>query len=359
MQTTNLNVGLSDAFMVRLSDGNPVAAAAFHRLANAILLTGQPGVIFTDRIPRIAREVDSIFAANVCGEAPLAADESGLLGSLNLVAFAQRGPDGVFTLDEAGLLATTAMAVRFLDDMHDLHHHVSPNLAANSLATRKIGVGVMGFAHLLVLLGVPYGAQESEAIAARIGHLITQAARAESERLATRRGPFPAWRSELGIPARRNAYLVAIAGTATLALLVGTTGGIEPIFAHVARHRVIGSEFVVLDPLVAYMAHADGHDLDEVAGRLMAGERLEVVCGSMIARLLPTALELSGETHVRVQAAFQKEIDGGISKTINCPAKTTSDQVKKWLRQAYLSGCMGLTIYRDGSLASQPVSRFN
>ncbi|MEX1026871.1 MAG: hypothetical protein WD049_02520 [Candidatus Paceibacterota bacterium] len=357
MRTINMNLGISDSFMVRLSGGDPTAATAFKRLADAVHLTGQPGVVFTDRIPRIACERDAVFAANVCGEAPLAADESGLLGSLNLVAFARRNSVGAFALDEAGLQETTATAVRFLDGMHDLHYHASSRLGANSLATRKIGVGVMGFAHLLVLLGVAYDSPEAEVVAGNIGRLMTKAAQSESERLAALRGSFPAWRPVLGISSRRNACLVAIAGTATLALLVGTTGGIEPIFAHVGRHRVMECEFAILDPLVAYMAQAKGLDPVEVAGRLVGGERLDTVLGPILGRLLPTAIELSGEAHVRIQAAFQREIDGGISKTINCPARTTPEQIGAWVRLAHECGCMGLTIYRDNSLPSQPVSR--
>jgi ribonucleoside-diphosphate reductase alpha chain len=248
------------------------------------------------------------------------------------------------------------MAVRFLDNMHDLHQHSAPSLALNSLGTRKIGVGIMGFAHLLVLLGVPYGSRESEILATQIGSVLFAAAGAESERLAKLRGPFPAWCSELGLPERRNACLSAIAGTATLALLVGTTGGIEPIFSHLAKNRVMGQELLVLDPLVSYVLQDVGFDIAEATSRLLDGECLHEIVGSELADILPIALEIPGDAHIRIQAAFQRQIDGGITKTINCATNTSIDEIGSWVRLAHSKGCMGLTIYRNESLLAQPFS---
>lgn len=357
VRVTNLNAGISDAFMVAVRAHDSGACALMDRLAASIHASGQPGVLFTDRIPRIALDEAAPFAANVCGEAPLAADESGLLGSVNLVQFVEPGPDGHLRLAEERLAQTVRMGIRFLDGMHDVHWHPSPQLRTNSLATRKVGLGIMGFAHLLALLDVRYGSAESLQFADRIGELLMTAARLESERLARVRGPFPAWSPESGDPPRRNATLVAIAGTATLALLTGTTGGLEPIFSHVARHRVIDDELVVLDPIAALFAEERGHTTETVRNRLMAGESLEVILGATAASLLPTASQISGEEHIAVQAAFQRRIDGGITKTINCGPETTVAQIRAWLELAYDDGCLGLTIYRDGSLDDQPVSR--
>ncbi len=232
LATTSLNVGISDDFMAR---DDREAAQKLYMLSRAIHQTGQPGVVFTDRVPRIARDAGAPFATNVCGEAPLAADESGLLGSINLVQCLARGDDGRFAFDEARFTSLVRLAVRFLDGILDLHAHPHPLLRLNSLATRKIGVGVMGLAHFLALLGVRYGDLESIEIATHVAAALSGAAQEESKRLARARGRFPAWHA--GLPVHRNASLAAIAGTSTLALLTDTTGGIEPVFSHVIQLR--------------------------------------------------------------------------------------------------------------------------
>jgi ribonucleoside-diphosphate reductase alpha chain len=350
---TNLNVGASDAFMKRLRAGECQAAGRWREVARHIHQSGQPALVFTDRIPRIAANPDTAFAANVCGEAPLALDEAGLLGSIDLVRCLRPAPDGTIAFDADRFTRLVAISVRFLDGMHDLHEHADESFTSNSRATRKLGVGVMGFAHMLALLGIRYGSPASRALASEIGQLAMQAALAASSELAETRGPFPAWRPGQG-PRRRNACLVAIAGTATLSLLAHTTGGIEPIFAHVQRVRAVGTELLVVDPVVAAFAAERGFSIDEVVNTLAGGASLATVFGDEVAALIPTAGQISGIEHVEVQAAFQRAIDGGISKTINCPASTTAEEIERWMGHAYDAGCMGVAIYRDGSLEGQP-----
>lgn len=357
LQTTSLNVGISDNFMARLDDGDETAAEKFTLLARTIHSTGQPGVLFTDRIQRISRNVEAPFASNVCGEAPLAADESGVLGSINLLRFLEPDGGGGFTFDETRFADVTRLAVRFLDGMLDLHRYAYSELGLNSLATRKIGVGIMGFAHFLSLLGIRYGDRASIMMATRVGSLLSSAARKESERLGQLRGSFPAWRADYGMQPRRNAALTAIAATSTLALLVGTTGGIEPVFSHVTKHRVIGDTIVVLDRVVELFGAMRGIASDVILGRLTAGEPLARILGADVARLVPIAHEISGEDQIEIQAAFQREIDGGISKTLNCSAGTSVNEISRWLRLAYRRDCMGLTIFRDGARSDQPMVR--
>ena len=352
MRNTNLNVGINHAFMERIMAGDVEAVTCLKRIADSIFRTGQPGVIFTDRIPRISA-VETAFAANVCGEAPLAVDESGLLGSLNLSCFLTAGPAG-WVLDESALQASTRRAVRFLDGMHDLHAHPTEALRCNSLATRKLGVGVMGFAHALALLGIRYGSPESEDFAALVGHLLWTSALEESENLGHARGVYPAWQSSHG-PARRNACLVAIAGTATISLLVNASGGIEPIYAHLRRQRVIDRDIIVLDPVVRVFCEAANVPPVDAIRRLSVGEPLNAILPPDRARLLPTALEVTGIEHIRVQAAFQREIDGGITKTINCSYDTSREIIEGWLRLAWEEGLLGCTIYRDGTHSEQPM----
>lgn len=353
LQVTNMNVAIGDAFMSSLD----VDAESMRRLkavARSIHRTGQPGLLFPDRLGRIARDEAAPFAANVCGEAPLAVDESAPLASLNLVRFCRFDGPGFARFDEDAFIRDSRMAARFLDGIHDRQCHGSVAMKLNTMATRKIGVGVMGFAHALILCGIRYGSQESEAFAERVAKLLMSAALAESERLAERFGPYPAWRPEHGTR-RRNAGLVAIAGTATLALIAGTTGGIEPMFSPVWSQNVIGESVRVADPVVLAMLARHGHDRERAEARLLAGEPLREVAGDALADLMPSALDIPGERHIAVQAAFQRHIDCGITKTVNCPSETGEGEILDWIRTAHRSGCLGMTIYREASLENQPM----
>lgn len=353
LKVTNMNVALDDEFMADALQ-SPEKRARLEQVAGSIHRTGQPGIVFSDRVSRIAASAEPVMAANVCGEAPLASDESSPLASLNLVAFCEEHADGAVRLNEPLFEQHVRLAVRFLDGMHDLHCHADGAIAANTAATRKVGVGVMGFAHALMLCGMRYGDPASLAFADRIGLLLARAAMAESTRLAEVLGPYPAWRPEHGAP-RRNAGLVAIAGTATIALIAGTSSGIEPLFSHVWEQLVMGQRICVLDPVVAYLLERRGVAPDDALRRLQAGEPLEAIAGAELAVLMPTATDIPGATHISVQAALQKHIDGGITKTINCPAHTSVGEIRDWLVQAHQSGCMGFTVYRAGSLEGQPM----
>lgn len=355
LSVTNMNVAIDDGFMAAL-DGDAEAMRRLRMVANSIRRSGQPGLLFPGRLGRIAREKASPFAANVCGEAPLAVDESAPLASLNLVRFCRLEETGFATFDEAAFVRDAQIATRFLDGIHDCQCHGSGIMRMNTMATRKIGVGVMGFAHALILCGIRYGSPESEAFAERIAKLLMSAARAESERLARKFGPYPAWSPEHGVR-RRNAGLVAIAGTATLALIAGTTGGIEPMFSPVWSQTVIGKPVRLVDPVVLAMLVRHEHDREDVEARLLAGEPLHEVAGDELADLMPSALDVPGERHIAVQAAFQRHIDCGITKTINCPPETTEEQIVDWIRLAHKSGCLGMTVYREASLENQPMGR--
>lgn len=353
LAVTNMNVALPDQFMASV----PVDEDSRRRLdaiAERIHATGQPGVVFSDRIQRMSRDRDATFAANVCGEAPLAVDESALLASVNLAAFVEQDPAGGRAFDFESFSHCVGLCVRMLDGMHDLQTHASDAIRRNSLATRKVGVGVMGLAHALMLLGLPYGSEVAEAFARQLSKCLYEAACAESRRLASRLGPYPAFDSDDRTPLR-NANLTAIAGTATIALIVGTSCGIEPIISHVTTQRVIESEVRIMDPIVSFLLRERGFDPACVEQRIAKGESLRKVAGDELADLCPTALELPGPIHIRMQAALQSSIDCGITKTVNCRFETSIAEIREWLFQAHASGCMGLTIYRNGSLENQPV----
>lgn len=352
LSVTNMNVALTDEFMASVAI-NEDSQRRLDAIAERIHATGQPGIVFPDRIRRVSRDRNAPFAANVCGEAPLAVDESALLASVNLSAFVKQGPAGR-TFDFASFSHCVGLCVRMLDGMHDLQTHASEAIRRNSLATRKVGVGIMGLAHALMLLGLPYGSEVAEAFARELSKALYEAAHAESQRLASRLGPYPAFDGAGGTPLR-NANLAAIAGTATIALIVGTSCGIEPIHSYVTVQRVIDREVRVMDPVVSFLLRE--HDIDpaEAERRIARGESLRAIAGDELADLCPTALELPGPMHVRMQAALQSSIDCGITKTVNCRTDTSVAEVKAWLLQAHASGCMGMTIYRNGSLENQPV----
>ncbi|WP_276931560.1 hypothetical protein [Elstera cyanobacteriorum] len=355
LSVTNMNVAIDDGFMEAL-DSDAIAMRRLRSVATSIHQSGQPGVLFPGRLSRIAREEAPPFAANVCGEAPLAVDESAPLASLNLVRFCKLNGSGFTAFDERAFVRHAQLATRFLDGIHDYQCHGTGTMRLNTMATRKIGVGVMGFAHALILCGIRYGSPESTVFAERIAGLLMSAVRTESERLARKFGPYPSWRPEHGAP-RRNAGLVAIAGTATLALIAGTTGGIEPMFSPVLSQTVIGKTMRLVDPIVMYMLTNHGIDQGRAEARLLAGESLREVAGDKLADLMPSASDVPGDQHIVVQAAFQRHIDCGITKTINCPSTTTEEQILGWIRMAHSLGCLGMTIYRDGSLDDQPMRR--
>ncbi|WP_287183803.1 hypothetical protein [Paraburkholderia sp.] len=357
LAVTNMNVALSDAFMASLLTDS-VAQQRLDAIAECIHATGQPGIVFPDRITRVSRNVDAPYAANVCGEAPLAADESALLASVNLTAFVTTAQNGGHIFDKAAFERCVALCVRTLDGMHDLQTHASEALRQNSLATRKVGVGVMGFAHALMLLGLPYGSPASLQFARQLSAMLHRAAADESQRLAQSLGAYPAWAPHHG-PARRNANLTAIAGTATIALIVGTSCGIEPVYSHRISQRVIDRDICVMDPVVSFLLREQGIDPMMAERRLAAGESLRQIAGNALADLCPTALDLPGDVHIQMQAALQSGIDCGITKTVNCPSETTVAEIRAWLLQAHASGCLGLTIYRNQSLQNQPMQAAN
>ncbi|NOT15869.1 MAG: hypothetical protein HOP21_09935 [Methylotenera sp.] len=353
LAVTNMNVALTDEFMLSLRNGK-ISQQKFDNIVRKIYTTGQPGIIFPDRIRQISHTENTPFAANVCGEAPLAVDESALLASVNLTSFVSSRNGQMRSFDEDEFQKCVGLCVRMLDGMHDIQTHASDEIRRNTLATRKIGVGIMGFAHALILLGLPYGSQESIQFARNISRILYQSAKAESERLANILGTYPAWKPEHG-SARRNANLTAIAGTATIALIAGTSCGIEPLYSHMINQRVIDQDISCLDPIISLLLSENGINPVDAASRLARGETLRQIAGDAIADLCPTALDLSGEVQINVQAALQSSIDCGITKTVNCSNTTSVNEIKKWILHAHENGCVGLTIYRNQSLKNQPI----
>jgi ribonucleoside-diphosphate reductase alpha chain len=338
------------------------ARRTFTLLSRCAWLSGEPGVLFLDRInaDNPTPQLGSIAATNPCGELPLLPHESCNLGSLNLARFVDRGPNAKHpAIRWDALAAATRAAVRLLDDVIDATAFPLPAVAEATRATRKIGLGVMGFADLLVELGIRYGEPESFALADRVMAHISRESRRASEALAASRGPFPAFAASpaaaAGAPPRRNATTNTIAPTGTLSILAGCSAGIEPLFAPAYERRFLdGRRQAEVHPLFARSLAERGLDDPALAERVAAAGRADVEgIPPELARLFVTAHQVPPPDHVRMQAAFQRHVDSSVSKTVNLPADTSPEQVAELMALAHALGCKGLTVYRDRSREKQ------
>lgn len=371
----NLSVGVSDAFMEAVACGGswtlrdprtrrPVrevsAVQLMAQIAQAAWETGDPGLLFLDAINRgnPTPDVGPIEATNPCGEVPLLPYESCNLASLNLSRMVRQGADGE-VVDWGKLAETARLGVRLLDDMIEVGRWPAAPIEQAARANRKVGLGVMGFAELLIRLGVPYGSERAAALADELMRCIAEAATAASADLALERGVFPNW--ERSIYARdgrqlRNATRTSIAPTGTLSIIAGTSAGIEPLFALAyTRHALEGQELPELNPLFLRYARQHGFDSDELVRNLV---RQGSLAGSdavppAARELFRTALEIAPEDHLRIQAAFQRHTDNSVSKTINLPWSATAADVAAVYRRAWELGLKGITVYRYGSQTEQ------
>ena len=322
---------------------------------------GEPGLCFIDRVnldnptPALGR----LEATNPCGEQPLLPYESCNLGSINLARFVLVNNAG---LDWDRLAWAISMGVRFLDDAVDASYYPIPQVQEITLGNRKIGLGVMGFADALVLLGIRYDSPEAVRFAEKVASFLRQYAHQASEWLAATRGCFPNWAGstwdmENGRP-MRNAACITIAPTGSISILARCSSGIEPIFGVVIRRRALGKEFVEIHPLVERLGRGQGWLTARVRAALLDGTPTNQIQGfpRRLAELLVTAHEVAPKWHVRVQAAFQQYVDNAVSKTVNLPAKAMVAEVDRIFRLAYELGCKGITVYREGSYEEQTLT---
>ncbi len=324
--------------------------------------TGEPGVCYIDRVnegnPTPA--LGAINATNPCGEQPLLDFEACNLGSLNVSKFAL--PDGS-DLDWGAVGQAVGSAVRFLDDVIDANHWPIPRIRDISLGNRKIGLGVMGFGDTLVLLGIRYDSDEAVDFAKRLSRFIQDKAHHASKQLAQQRGCFPnwdgsIWDTEHHTPVR-NATCTSVAPTGSISLIAECSSGIEPIFKPACKRRALdGAEFIQLHPLVEKMGAEQGWLNERVKAELMSGADMSKVQGIPrdLAETFVTAHEIAPEWHVRIQAAFQSNVDNAVSKTVNLPTDATVEDVDRILKLTYESRCKGGTVYRDNSRENQVLS---
>jgi len=321
-------------------------------IAHYAWATGDPGMIFIDAVNRAnpTPQLGPLEATNPCGELPLLPNEACNLGSLRLDAFAREGAIDWERLDRA-----VDLGVRFLDDVIDVSRHPFDTVAAMVRGNRKIGLGVMGFADLLVELGVPYDDPAAVELGERLMARIHARAEAASARLAEARGVFPNWpgsRAAARGLRLRNATVTSIAPTGTLSILAGCAGGIEPFFALAfVRHILDGERLPEANPRFEAALRRSGAWSEALLARVRAegSARRIAEVPAAVARLFPTAYDIAPERHLDIQQAFQRHVDNAVSKTINLPHEATPGDVREIYLSAWRRGLKGVTVFREGS----------
>ncbi|HXI93792.1 MAG TPA: adenosylcobalamin-dependent ribonucleoside-diphosphate reductase [Blastocatellia bacterium] len=398
LNTFNISVAVTDQFMEKAKKGeqydliNPRtrevvsqldARDVLDRIVESAWRNGEPGVIFIDRINRDnpTPELGEIESTNPCGEQPLLPYESCVLGSINLAKFHRDGK-----IDYDRLKKVVALGVHFLDNVIDVSEYQIPQIAEITRLNRKIGLGVMGWADLLILLGISYDSDEAVKLGEEVMGFVSREALDASVELAKQRGAFPRWfqesiykqesihkkggqeqagslrsqeRSQERFQERRNATVTTVAPTGTISLIANCSSGIEPVYSIAYRRLSFESErMTFVHPLFERYARDHGFFSEELMRRVAETGSLHDLpeVPAEAAQVFVTTHEIAPEWHVRMQAAFQKHIDAAVSKTINFPAGATVDDVKRAYLLAHNLGCKGITVYRDGSREKQVLS---
>jgi ribonucleoside-diphosphate reductase alpha chain len=374
----NISVAITDDFMQKLASAQeydlidphtqkPVqrlsAKEVFELIVKQAHKNGEPGVIFIDRMnefnptPKLGR----YESTNPCGEQVLLPYESCDLGSINLAQMHKRSGSR-YEIDWEKLKEVTHLAVHFLDNLIDVNKFPIPQIEKSTKLTRKIGLGVMGWASLLIRLRIPYNSEEAVALAEKVMSFILSEAVKKSQQLAQTKGVFPAFKGSIydkkeGGIKLRNATLTTIAPTGTISIIAGPcSSGIEPLFAVSYYRNVMDNDKLVeVEPLFEEIARERNFYSRKLMEKIAESASIQEVEGipEDIKTIFVTAHDISPEWHVRMQAAFQKYVHNATSKTINFPHQATIDDVRKAYLLAYESGCKGITIYRDHSRQEQ------
>lgn len=359
---------------VYMKDGKPVRLKAreiFQQIVEHAWKTGEPGLMFLDKmnegnpIPKVG-----LFeSTNPCGEQPLLPYESCNLGSINLSRMVKAIVDAEkkdklfsYEIDWDKLSDVIGLAVHFLDNVIDANRYPLPDIDYNTKQNRKIGLGVMGWADMLVQLGVPYNSDEAVQLGEEVMEFIQTRSHQASSHLAQKRGNFPNWEKstyyDKKIP-MRNATVTTIAPAGTISIIAGCSSGIEPLFAvSYVRNVMDQTKLLEVNPYFEKEAKSKGFYSKELMEETAEGNSIQEMSGipDEVKRIFVTSHDVSPTYHVRMQAAFQKYTDNAVSKTINLPNKATIEDVKDAYELAYELNCKGITIYRDGSRKEQVLS---
>ena len=362
--------------------GKQNAREVFKKIVEGAWKNGEPGMVFLDTINRdnhVIQEYGEMIATNPCGEQPLLPNESCNLGSINLAKFfkpyrdftdmelvAEGGLSWNDKINWARLKEVTEISVRFLDDVIDANYYATPEIEQMTKATRKIGLGVMGFADLLIQLKVSYASEEARDIGSKIMGLVREWADDESIRLGESRGVFPAWEQSTynkETEQFRNNCRLTVAPTGTISMIADTSSGIEPTFALAWKKQNIleGKTLNYVNRYFEADAKKYGFYSEDLMDYLAAGGTLESVpqVPDWAKEVYATAPEISPKDHVMMQASFQESCDSGISKTINFANSATIQDVEDAYMLAYETGCKGITVYRAGSREKEVLVKGN
>ena len=379
----NISVAVTGDFMERVRTGenydliNPRtggkkgslnAREVFDRIAQMAWETGDPGLIFIDRVNRDNPnpQLGEIESTNPCGEQALLPYESCNLASVNLARMVIYPEQGPVEMDWDRLERVVRTTVHMLDNVIDRNNYPIEEIGKMSRSTRRIGLGVMGFSDLLVQMGIPYDSEEGVELARRVMRRVRDLTHAASSELAGRRGNFPTWEGSIynrAAPApMRNSAPTTIAPTGTISIIAGASSGIEPLFAlSYVRSVMDNTRMVEGNPHFEAVARSLGFHSDELMEELARTGTLEGMddrfgVPGWVKRVFRTSHDISPEWHVRMQAAFQEHTDNSVSKTINFPREATAGDVARAYLLADETGCKGITVYRDGSKEGQVLS---
>jgi ribonucleoside-diphosphate reductase alpha chain len=334
------------------------ASQIFQLITSQAWETGDPGLIFLDTMNKTnpTPELGQFEATNPCGEQPLLPYESCNLGSINLNKFIDKGGE----VDWSRLAQRIRYAIRFLDDVIDVNKYPLNQIAHITRANRKIGLGVMGFAEMLIMLKIRYDSHQAVFFAEKLAKFFESQTHEASKELARQRRPFPnfkgsIWARNDGVRIR-NATTTTIAPTGTISIIAGCSSGIEPLFAVAfVRDVMEGTKLLEVNPIFERIARERGFFSTDLLAQIseMGSIRHIEEIPRDVRDLFVTALDISPEWHVRIQAAFQKHTDNAVSKTINLPSDSTIEEVKQAYLLAWRLKCKGITVYRYGSKPNQ------
>ncbi|MEK6672739.1 MAG: adenosylcobalamin-dependent ribonucleoside-diphosphate reductase [Nitrospirota bacterium] len=385
----NISVAVTDSFMDALkadteyrlinprnkaTTGSVKARDVFDEIVESAWETGDPGLIFIDRINRSnpTPQLGEIESTNPCGEQPLLPYEACILGSINLSKYVRRASGGNKPslrdirkhIDLDALSSDIRTAVRFLDNAIEVNKYPLPDIEVMHKGNRKIGLGVMGWADMLILLGLPYNNKTAFRLAREIMRFISTTSKEVSAGLANERGSFPNFEASVyntsGMPGLRNATTTTIAPTGTLSIIADCSNGIEPIFAVAYKRLILNTELIEINKYFFKIAREQGFYTKELEEKIIREGRLTGLkeIPPDIRRIFRTAHEILPDDHIEMQAAFQEYTDNAVSKTINMPKHAKKEEISRAFLLAYEKGLKGITIFRYGTAKGGTLVRF-